>query len=269
MEDLISAGEVMVNGRRARIGTRVSADDRITVHGELIGRPRRASAGKLPCVVLYHKPEGEIVSRDDPEGRPSVFDRIGFLRRGRWLAIGRLDFNSCGLLLFTDSGELANRLSHPRFNARRDYAVRVIGELGQEQLLRLRSAVTLEDGEARFDSIEPHGGEGSNRWYRIRVREGRNRLIRRMFAAIGVTVSRLMRTAFGPFELPARIKRGQWLRLDEAAVKQALAQLQAMPAEIASPARQARRQEPKRPRPEARQPAAPRPRHRPRWFRST
>lgn len=226
MEELIAAGEVSVNGRLARIGMRVSERDRISVRGEPIAaRPARRAAG-LPRIVLYHKPEGEIVSRHDPEGRPSVFDRAGFLRRGRWLSIGRLDFNTCGLLVFTDFGELANRLSHPRYQVRRDYAVRVLGALTPEQVQRLRSGVQLEDGEARFELLEAQGGEGSNRWYRVRVREGRNRLVRRMFAAVGLQVSRLMRTAFGPFELPPRLKRGQWLRLEDADVRRAMSELE-------------------------------------------
>ncbi|MCC6531937.1 MAG: pseudouridine synthase [Burkholderiales bacterium] len=225
MEELIQAGEVSVNGRIARLGLRVGAADRIVVSGRALDTRRPAGPQRQARVLLYHKPEGEIVSRSDPEGRPSVFDRLAVFKRDRWLAIGRLDFNTCGLLVFTDSGELANRLSHPRFQARRDYAVRIVGELGAEQIRRLRTGIELEDGKARFDLVEPQGGEGTNRWYRVRVREGRNRLVRRMFAALGVTVSRLMRTVFGPFELPPRLKRGQWLRLEPAEVKQALIQL--------------------------------------------
>jgi 23S rRNA pseudouridine2605 synthase len=225
METLIEGGEVLVNDKRARIGMRVSAADRIVVRGQPVSVRSARLSSKLPRIVLYHKPEGEIVSRHDPEGRVSVFDRAGFLRRGRWLAIGRLDFNTCGLLVFTDSGELADRLSHPRFAARRDYAVRVLGTLSTEQMRMLTTGVALEDGAARFEVLESQGGEGSNRWYRVRVREGRNRLVRRLFAAAGLMVSRLMRTAFGPFELPPRIKRGQWLRLEDAEVRRAMAEL--------------------------------------------
>ena len=225
MEELIAAGVVSVNGKTARIGMRVSERDRIVVRGEPVSLRSAHASTRLPRIVLYHKPEGEIVSRRDPEGRPSVFDRVGFLRRGRWLAIGRLDFNTCGLLVFTDSGELANRLSHPRFQMRRDYAVRILGTLNEEQMHTLKRSVQLEDGEARFELLEAQGGEGSNRWYRVRVREGRNRLVRRMFEALGLTVSRLMRTGFGPFDLPPRVKRGQWLRLDDADVRRALGDL--------------------------------------------
>ena len=226
MEELIQAGQVNVNGRLAKLGARVSANDRITVGGKLVERRPGSLKARLPRIVLYHKPEGEIVSRSDPEGRPSVFDRVPLVKRGRWLAVGRLDFNTCGLLIFTDSGELANRLTHPRFQARRDYAVRIVGELTPEQVHVLRTGVALEDGPARFELLEPQGGEGTNRWYRVRVREGRNRLVRRLFAALGLTVSRLMRTGFGPFDLPPRVKRGQWLRLDPDETKQALLQLE-------------------------------------------
>jgi 23S rRNA pseudouridine2605 synthase len=226
MEELIQSGQVSVNGRVARIGARVGARDRISVGGEPLAEKRAQRMAHEPRVVLYHKAEGEIVSRRDPEGRPSVFDRVPVVQRGRWLAVGRLDFNTCGLLVFTDSGELANRLTHPSFQQPRDYAVRIVGELTPEQTRTLRSGIALEDGPARFELLESQGGEGTNRWYRVRVREGRNRLVRRMFAAAGMTVSRLMRTGFGPFELPPRLKRGQWLRLDAAEVKAALQQLQ-------------------------------------------
>jgi 23S rRNA pseudouridine2605 synthase len=225
MEELIQAGAVSVNGVRARLGLRVSAMDQIVVNGSPITNRARRLRQRLPSIVLYHKPEGEIVTRHDPEGRRSVFDRAAFLGRGRWLAIGRLDFNTCGLLIFTDSGELANLLSHPRSQMRRDYAIRVVGVLSPEQVRRLKSGVELDDGMARFEMLEAQGGEGSNRWYRIRVREGRNRLVRRMFQSLGVTISRLMRVGFGPFDLPPRVKRGQWLRLDEDTVRRALSAL--------------------------------------------
>ena len=226
MEELIQAGQVSVNGRVAKLGMRVAPSDRVSVGGKLIERAAGPRQSRAPRVVLYHKPEGEIVSRSDPEGRPSVFDRVPVVRRGRWLAVGRLDFNTCGLLIFTDSGELANRLTHPRYQARRDYAVRIVGELAPEQIRVLRTGVVLDDGPARFEVLEAQGGEGTNRWYRVRVREGRNRLVRRMFAHMGFTVSRLMRTGFGPFDLPPRVKRGQWLRLDPQETKQALVALE-------------------------------------------
>jgi 23S rRNA pseudouridine2605 synthase len=229
MEELIQSGQVTVNGRVAQLGVRVGPQDRIAVDGEPLSERRAPRRAHDPRVVLYHKPEGEIVSRRDPEGRASVFDRIPVVQRGRWLAVGRLDFNTCGLLVFTDSGELANRLTHPRFQQPRDYAVRIVGSLTPEQMRNLRSGITLEDGPARFEMLEAQGGEGTNRWYRVRVHEGRNRLVRRMFASVGMTVSRLMRTRFGPFELPPRLKRGHWLRLDSDEVQRALQQLEPKP----------------------------------------
>jgi 23S rRNA pseudouridine2605 synthase len=239
MEELIQTGEVRVNGRVARLGARVALDDVISVRGSPLLERHPERRAREPRVVLYHKPEGEIVSKRDPEGRPSVFDRISIVQRGRWLAVGRLDFNTCGLLVFTDSGELANRLTHPRFQQVRDYAVRVIGELNEEQITRMRRGIELEDGAARFELLESQGGEGSNRWYRVRVREGRNRLVRRMFAAAGVTVSRLMRTRFGPFDLPPQLKRGQWQRLEAREVKEMLKVLESDAGAV--PTRRARR----------------------------
>lgn len=241
MEELIGSGQVTVNGQVAKLGARVTIADQVAVGGKVVGRYRLPDATGEPQILLYHKPEGEIVSRSDPEGRPSVFDRVPVARRGRWVAVGRLDYNTCGLLIFTDSGELANRLTHPRYRARRDYAVRVVGELSAEQMRSLRIGIKLDDGPARFEIVEAEGGEGTNRWYRVRVREGRNRLVRRMFAACGFTVSRLMRTAFGPFELPARVKRGHWLKLESREVLQALERLDReeaqgiLPAKSASP----------------------------------
>ena len=268
MEDLIQAGEVSVNGKLARIGMRVGTDDRIVVRGEPIGNRARRMREGLPKVVLYHKPEGEIVTRQDPEGRQSVFDRASFLQRGRWVAVGRLDYNTCGLLLFTDSGELANQLSHPRFQMRRDYAVRVLGELSPEQMRLLRTGIALDDGMARCEMVESQGGEGSNRWYRVRVREGRNRLVRRLFQALGLTISRLMRTGFGPFDLPPRVKRGQWLRLDEDEVRRALAALnRASPAEVKA-RRRINAPPSVQPPAESRRAVEERPRRRPRWSQS-
>lgn len=254
MEELIESGQVTVNGQVAKLGTRVTIADQIAVGGKVVGRYRLPDASGEPQILLYHKPEGEIVSRSDPEGRPSVFDRVPVARRGRWVAVGRLDYNTCGLLIFTDSGELANRLTHPRYRARRDYAVRLVGELSAEQLRSLRTGITLDDGPARFEIIEAEGGEGTNRWYRVRVREGRNRLVRRMFAACGLTVSRLMRTAFGPFELPSRVKRGHWLKLESREVQQALQRLEREEAQGAQPAKAPPRPEVKRSSPAYRSP---------------
>jgi 23S rRNA pseudouridine2605 synthase len=205
MEAAIESGRVSVNGAVATIGARVSAGDEVRV-GRRILQVRATMSP--PRVLIYHKPEGEIVSHDDPEGRASVFAHLPPLRNGKWLSIGRLDFNTCGLLLFTDSGELANRLMHPRFEIEREYAVRVRGELSPAQIERLRRGVQLEDGMARGESFEERGGTGTNRWYHLVLREGRNREVRRMFAAVGASVSRLMRVRFGPLALPPGLRRG-------------------------------------------------------------
>lgn len=272
MEELVRSGEVLVNGVRAQLGARVAPADRIEVRGQVI--TQAGAAGRAPRVLVYHKPEGEIVSRDDPEGRPSVFDRVSPVRRGRWLTVGRLDFNTCGLLLFTDSGELANRLMHPRFGLEREYAVRVLGELTDEQIAQLRRGIELDDGPGRFERIEPQGGEGANHWYQVVVKEGRNRLVRRMFEAFGFTVSRLMRTRFGPFALPPGLRRGHWEQLDAEALGRALGSLGLeMPETAASGARgtgaaRGRESRPQRPefrrapRAEAERPRRPPPRSR-------
>ena len=217
METLIGRGAVTVNGRPATIGARVAVGDG-THPGDVIaidGRRIRARAGELPKVLLYHKPEGEIVSHDDPSGRASVFDALPRLRSGKWLSVGRLDFNTSGLLIFTDSGDFANALMHPSFGNEREYAVRVLGALSPDQLRQLTTGIELVDGLARFESIHDGGGEGVNRWYRVVVTEGRNRLVRRLFEAHRMTVSRLMRVRFGPIELPSKLKRGQFLSLTD------------------------------------------------------
>jgi 23S rRNA pseudouridine2605 synthase len=165
------------------------------------------------------------VSREDPAGRPSVFDRLPAVRGAKWLAVGRLDYNTCGLLVLTTEGEAANRMMHPRYELEREYAVRVRGSLTEAQLGRLRSGVELEDGVARCDAVEDGGGEGTNRWYRIVIREGRNRVVRRVFEALGLTVSRLMRVRFGPVVLPPRLKRGQYVELPAREVQELLAGL--------------------------------------------
>ena len=219
MEELILAGKVLVNGQPATIGTRVNPDDEVKVGRRQI---RFKLSARLPRVIIYHKPEGEIVSRSDPEGRTSVFEKLPVIRSGKWLAIGRLDYNTCGLLIFTTSGELANRMTHPRFEVEREYAVRIMGEVTDEQARALTRGVQLDDGEARFDLLAGQGGSGSNHWYRVVVREGRNRLVRRMFEHFGLQVSRLMRVRFGIINLPPRLKRGQHLELTEAQTRSVL-----------------------------------------------
>lgn len=211
MEELIVAGRVSVNGEPAHVGQRVAATDKVRVNGRLIDRPKM---GRLPRVILYHKPAGEIVSHDDPEGRATVFARLPRVRGSRWLSVGRLDLNTEGLLILTTSGDLANRLAHPRYGAEREYAVRVLGELGDAQREQLTSGVMLAEGPAQFNSLDYIGGDGSNRWYRATLSEGRNREVRRLFEAVGVTVSRLIRTRFGDVTLPANLRRGRWEELD-------------------------------------------------------
>jgi len=212
MEDLIVAGRVSVNGEPAHIGQRILPTDAVRINGKLI---QRRVSSKPPRVLVYHKPAGEIVSHDDPEGRPSVFDRLPTMKAGKWLAVGRLDFNTEGLLLFTTSGDLANRLMHPRYNIDREYAVRTLGELEEGMRQKLLSGVELDDGKAAFTKIQNGGGEGINRWYRVVIGEGRNREVRRMFEAVNLTVSRLIRTRYGAMTLPSGLKRGRWEELEE------------------------------------------------------
>lgn len=216
MEELIIAGRVSVNGEPAHIGQRILPTDQVRINGKLI---QRKVSKRPPRVLIYHKPAGEIVSNDDPEGRPSVFERLPTMKAGKWLAVGRLDFNTEGLLLFTTSGDLANRLMHPRYNIEREYAVRTLGELEEGMRQKLLSGVELEDGMAQFSKIADGGGEGVNRWYRVTIGEGRNREVRRMFEAIGLTVSRLIRTRYGALTLPSNLKRGRWEELEEHAVR--------------------------------------------------
>ena len=220
MEELISAGRVQINGETAQLGQSASPGDRVKVNGRLVGLK---FSNRLPRVLIYHKPEGEIVSRDDPDHRPSVFTSLPRLSGARWVAVGRLDFNTSGLLLFTTSGELANRLMHPRYNLVREYAVRLLGDLPEDAKQRLLAGIELEDGPAQFATFQEAGGEGANRWYRISLFEGRNREVRRMFEAVGVTVSRLMRVRYGPFSLPPNLKRGKTLELEARDVEKLLA----------------------------------------------
>jgi 23S rRNA pseudouridine2605 synthase len=232
MEELVRAGRVTVNGKAAQIGARVGTGDDIRVDGRPLHRSRSA---ELPRVLLYHKPEGEIVSRDDPAGRASVFDRLPAMRGAKWLAVGRLDYNTSGLLMLTTSGDVANRMMHPRYGLEREYAVRVRGKLGEGQRARLCSGIELDDGMARCDSAEDAGGEGTNHWYRIVIREGRNRVVRRLFEALGLTVSRLMRVRFGPVRMPPRLRRGQFVELPPREVASLLASLESSPDPDAGP----------------------------------
>ena len=212
MEELVVSGRVTVNGQPAVQGQGVTPYDVVRLDSRPIKLPFEA---ELPQVLIYHKPEGEIVSQDDPEGRASVFDKLPRIKQGKWIAIGRLDMNTSGLLIFTNSGELANRFMHPRYEVEREYAVRIFGELTEEQMSMLTQGIELEDGPAAFDSVRAQGGEGANHWYQVIIREGRNREVRRLFEAFQLPVSRLMRVRFGPVNLPPRVKRGTMLKLEQ------------------------------------------------------
>ncbi len=220
MEELIIAGRVSVNGEPAHIGQRILPTDQVRVNGKPI---KRKLANKPPRVLLYHKPTGEIVSHADPDGRPSVFDRLPPMKTAKWLAVGRLDFNTEGLLMLTTSGDLANRFMHPRYSVEREYAVRVVGELTEGNRQKLLKGVELDDGPANFLRIRDGGGEGTNHWYHVALAEGRNREVRRMFEAVGLMVSRLIRTRHGPIDLPRGLKRGRWEELEDNQVRSLMA----------------------------------------------
>jgi 23S rRNA pseudouridine2605 synthase len=220
MEQLITEGRISVNNEPAHIGQRIQFGDQIKVNG----RPIRVRIAPPPArVIAYHKPVGEVVTNDDPQNRPTVFRKLPRLVQGKWQSVGRLDLNTEGLLLFTSSGELANKLMHPRFGLVREYAVRVLGALSNEEKQRLLDGIDLEDGRAQFGSIEDGGGEGANTWYRVTISEGRNREVRRLFEALGHAVSRLIRIRYGAMMLPRGLKRGAWMELDERDIR-ALAQ---------------------------------------------
>ncbi|AOK16457.1 pseudouridine synthase [Burkholderia cepacia] len=220
MEELIVAGRVSVNGEPAHIGQRIMPTDQVRINGKPV---KRKLPNKPPRVLLYHKPTGEIVSHADPEGRPSVFDRLPPMKTAKWLAVGRLDFNTEGLLMLTTSGDLANRFMHPRYSVEREYAVRVVGELAEGMRQKLLHGVELDDGPANFLRIRDGGGEGTNHWYHVALAEGRNREVRRMFEAVGLMVSRLIRTRHGPIPLPRGLKRGRWEELDDTQVRKLMA----------------------------------------------
>ncbi|MGZ5714131.1 MAG: pseudouridine synthase [Caldimonas sp.] len=216
MEDLIVEGRITVNGEPAHTGQRISFGDRI----EVDGKPVRVRIVPPPArIIAYHKPAGEIVTNDDPQHRPTVFRRLPRLHQGKWQSVGRLDINTEGLLLFTNSGGLANQLMHPRFGVEREYAVRVMGTLGDDERAKLLEGVEVDGQRAAFKSIVDGGGEGLNQWYRVVITEGRNREVRKLFEAVGLTVSRLIRIRYGTVVLPLGLKRGVWVDLDEADVR--------------------------------------------------
>ncbi len=217
MEALIAEGQVMVNGQVAHTGQRISFGDRISVAGRLI---KVRIAPPPPRIIAYHKPVGEVVTHDDPQHRPTVFRRLPRLPHGKWQSVGRLDINTEGLLLFTNSGELANQLMHPRFGVEREYAVRVLGTLTAEAKARLIDGVDIDGQRASFKSIEDGGGEGVNHWYRVVITEGRNREVRKLFDKVGLGVSRLIRIRYGCVVLPRGLKRGVFVDLNEADVRE-------------------------------------------------
>ena len=217
MEQLILEGRISVNNEPAHIGQRIQFGDSIKVNG----KPIRVRIAPPPArVIAYHKPVGEVVTHDDPQNRPTVFRKLPRLQQGKWQSVGRLDLNTEGLLLFTSSGELANKLMHPRFGLEREYAVRVLGALSNEEKQKLLDGVQLDDGPASFGSIEDGGGEGANAWYRVTISEGRNREVRRLFEAVGHAVSRLIRIRYGAMVLPRGLKRGGWMELDERDIRE-------------------------------------------------
>ena len=226
MEQLILEGRISVNSEPAYLGQRVMPGDIVRLNGRVVKRMAQGKQPKMPRVLVYHKPAGQIVSMRDPQGRPSVFDALPKISGARWIAVGRLDFNTEGLLLFTTSGELANRLMHPRYEIEREYAVRAAGVMTEEAKQALLDGVQLEDGPAHFSMIEEKGGDNLNRWFVVRISEGRNREVRRMFAAVGLTVSRLIRVRYGAVRLPSDLARGTTRELKPDWVQAWMAQLE-------------------------------------------
>ncbi|OGT42780.1 MAG: 23S rRNA pseudouridylate synthase B [Gammaproteobacteria bacterium RIFCSPHIGHO2_12_FULL_37_34] len=213
IETWIQAGRITVNGKIATIGDRMTYHDKVCVDGREIKLIK--SQQQKSRVLLYHKPEGELCTRHDPEGRTTIFERLPLIRNNRWICVGRLDFNTSGLLLITNDGELANRLMHPRSQIEREYAVRVRGEVTSEIITKLKKGIKLEDGIAHFNQITDAGGSGSNHWYHVIVTEGRNRLVRRLWEGVGCTISRLIRIRFGSIYLPAGLRRGHYADLSD------------------------------------------------------
>ena len=211
IERWITAGRISVNGKQATLGDRVSAEDKIMVDGRYTQRKKEQSATR---VLVLNKPIDTVCTSSDPEGRPTVFKLLPRLYRERWIAVGRLDINSTGLLLFTNNGELANRLMHPSHEVEREYAVRVLGQVSPDTLKMLETGVELDDGTAKFVTICDAGGQGANHWYHVTLKEGRNREVRRLWEAVGHKVSRLHRIRYGPVQLPRSIKPGRQEELD-------------------------------------------------------
>ena len=213
IEGWIEAGRVRLNGQPARLGDRAKPGDRIQVDRREI-RVGGVQSQPLRQVIAYNKPQGELVTRNDPKGRRTVFGQLPRVRNGRWVAVGRLDINTSGLLLLTTDGELANRLMHPSREIEREYSVRVLGKVTESSLTRLTTGVELEDGPARFERIEEAGGSGANHWYKVVLKEGRNREVRRLWETVDVAVSRLIRLRYGNVEMGPRLFVGNWRKLE-------------------------------------------------------
>lgn len=212
IENWLREARISVNGQIAKLGDRITTNDKVRVDGREIKLIK--SESQKTRVLLYHKPEGEICSRSDPENRPTIFDHLPLLRNGRWISVGRLDFNTSGVLLLTNDGELAHKLMHPSREIEREYAVRVKGQVSPSMLQALKKGVMIDDQPAHFDSITDGGGEGSNHWYNVLVKEGRNRIVRKLWESQGVQVSRLIRVRFGIVLLPRGLRRGKWMELE-------------------------------------------------------
>lgn len=213
MEEVIAAGRVSVNGQVAQVGERIEPGDELRIDGRKVSFQIEDEIRRR--VLIYYKPEGEIYSRSDPESRPTVFEQLPAIANDRWVMVGRLDINSTGLLLFTNDGELANRLMHPSNEIEREYAVRVMGEVTPQIKNNMLKGVVLDDGPAKFESFSEIGGEGINRWFQVVVKEGRNREVRRIFESQGLKVSRLLRTRYGTVILPRELRTGRWMELDK------------------------------------------------------
>lgn len=213
MEEVIAAGRVSVNGQIAQVGERIEPSDELRIDGRKVQFQIEDEIRRR--VIIYYKPEGEICSRNDPEQRPTVFEQLPNIANDRWVMVGRLDINSTGLLLFTNDGELANRLMHPSNEIEREYAVRVMGEVTPQIRQNMLNGVVLDDGPAKFESFSDLGGEGINRWFQVVVKEGRNREVRRIFESQGLKVSRLLRTRYGSVILPRELRTGRWIELDK------------------------------------------------------
>ncbi len=216
LEVWISDGRISVDGKKATLGDRVTEDAKIRVDGIALVLKKESEIRRR--VLVYNKPVGELCTRKDPENRPTVFDRLPNLRQGRWVAIGRLDYNTCGLLLFTNDGELANRMMHPSSTIEREYAVRVHGGVSDQTIDNLRNGVMLDDGMASFDTIKAAGGEATNQWFHVTLKEGRNREVRRLWESQDVEVSRLIRVRYGVVELPRSLYRGTWSEMEDAQI---------------------------------------------------